>query len=443
MKTYSIRTFGCQMNKHDAERISGLLASQGMRRVDDADSSDVVVFMTCCVREAADERLRGQVASLKAIKTSGRPELLIAVGGCIGQRDGEKLLELLPHVDVVFGTHNLGRLPEMLDAAAAKHRPQVEVLAEGTDFPSDLPSEREHPWHAWVPITLGCDNFCTYCVVPYVRGRERSRPLEQVTDEVQHLVDDGVVEVTLLGQNVNSYGRDLYGEPRFADVLKAVSATGVKRIRFATSHPKDLSAATIRAMADLDPVMPYLHLPLQSGSDAVLERMNRKYTSGDYKALVGRIRDAIPEIALSTDIIVGFPGESDVDFEATLEVVAGIGYSQAFTFLYSPREGTPAATMAGPVDRQTAQRRFDRLVDEVQASALRTSQAYLGTVQQVLFEGVSKRDPRMLTGRTPANKVVHAPLPHAARPSDFAGRLCDIAIDDAQTWFLSGSFTDA
>jgi len=439
MRTYVIRTFGCQMNKHDSERVAGLLSGMGLTPVETESDADIVVFMTCCVRENADERLRGQVATLKGLKTGGRPDLLIAVGGCIGQRDGQKLLDQLPHIDVVFGTHNVAHLPALIDAAISQRRPQVEVLAESEDFTSDLPSAREHPWHAWVPITVGCNNFCSYCIVPYVRGRERSRPLEDIAAEVSGLVSEGVLEVTLLGQNVNSYGRDLYEEPRFAEVLRAVAETGVARIRFATSHPKDLSEATIDAMAEVDAVMPYLHLPVQSGSDAILKAMNRHYTQASYLGLVERLYERIPDLALSTDIIVGFPGETDEDFEGTLEVVRRARFDQAFTFIYSPREGTPAARMEERVDRAIVQERFDRLVEMVQRSALEKNRAFVGSVQPVLIEGASKRDATVLTGRTPHNKVAHVPVPEGHTAEEFAGRFLDIEIEEAQTWFLAGT----
>lgn len=437
MQTYLIRTLGCQMNKHDSERVAGLLSQQGMTAVDAAEDADVVVFMTCCVRENADERLRGQARSLKSVK-AGRLGQLIAVGGCIGQRDGQLLLEQIPHLDVVFGTHNISRLPTLLETARLQRLPQVEILDETSEFSSDLPTQREHPWHAWVPITMGCDNFCSYCVVPLVRGREKSRPMEQIVAEVEMLVSEGVLEVTLLGQNVNSYGRDLYGVPRFAEVLRAVAATGIARIRFATSHPKDLSADTIAAMVEVPAVMPYLHLPVQSGSDSVLDAMNRRYTQADYLDLIGRIREAMPDIALSTDIIVGFPGESESDFEETLKVVRAGRYDQAFTFIYSSREGTPAASMPGHVDREIAQVRFDRLVELVQSSAIHNNVGLVGTIQSVLFVGTSKRDDSMLTGRTPTNKVVHTAVPEGHCADDFTGRILDVIIEDAQTWFLSG-----
>ncbi len=438
METFFVRTFGCQMNKHDSERVAGMLAEAGLVHVDAPEAADVVVFMTCCVRENADERLYGQVATLKSVK-NGRPGQLIAVGGCIGQRDGDALVRQLPHVDVVFGTHNLAHLPSLLEAAASYRIPQVEVLDEASDFSSSLPSQREHPWHAWVPIAVGCNNFCTYCIVPHVRGRERSRPEHEIVAEVERLMDDGVLEVTLLGQNVNSYGRDLSGESRFPQVLRAVSATGIPRIRFVTSHPKDLSDQTIAAMAELPNVMPYLHLPVQSGSDRILRAMNRHYTAEHYLGLVAKLRAAVPDIALSTDVIVGFPGESADDFEATMRVVEAARYDQAFTFIYSPREGTPAASLPDRVPRDVSQERFDRLVEAIQRSAAQNNARYVGTTQRVLVEGSSKRDSSVLAGRTPTSKVVHAAFPAALDASRLEGTFVDVAIESAQTWFLSGT----
>ncbi len=431
-----MRTFGCQMNKHDSERIAGLLEAHGYARAETPEDADVVVFNTCCVRERADERLRGQVASLASAKRERG--LVIAVGGCIAQRDGERLLRQLPHVDVVFGTHNVARLPELLAAAEESGGARVETVSSTTDFTSDLPSDRERPWHSWVPIAVGCDNFCTYCVVPYVRGRERSRPLEDVVAEVERLAADGVVEVTLLGQNVNSYGRDLYGKPRFAEVLRRVAGTGVERVRFTTSHPKDLSDETIEVMAATPHACRYLHLPVQSGSDRVLEAMHRRYTQEAYLALVDRLYAAMPDLALSTDVIVGFPGETDEDFEQTMRVVEAARYDQAFTFIYSPREGTPASRMTGRVPRSVAQARFDRLVAAVQASALAKNREYVGRTERILVEGPSKRDPRVLVGRTGSNKVVHAPVPEGTSAGNLAGVLLDVAVEEAQTWFLLG-----
>jgi tRNA-2-methylthio-N6-dimethylallyladenosine synthase len=437
MKTYEIRTFGCQMNKADSERVAGMLEDAGLTRPLAAEPADVFVFMTCCVRENADERLRGQVASLKALKTGGRPETLIAVGGCIGQRDGETLLGQLPHVDVVFGTHNIASLPALLETAARSRRPAIEVLDSADDFATALPERRERGWHAWVPITVGCDNHCSYCIVPRVRGPERSRPTEEIIEQCENLVAEGVLEITLLGQNVNSYGRDLYGAPRFPEILERVAVTGIRRIRFATSHPKDLSERTIEVMAHTSAVCASLHLPVQSGSDRILQAMNRHYTSADYLDLVGRLRSAMPQMALSTDIIVGFPGETESDFDATLNLVQQVGYDQAFTFIYSPREGTPAATMLDQVPREVTQARFDRLVEAVHGSALANNVRLLETVQEVLFEGPSKRDATLLTGRTEGNKVVHAPMPPGST-DEWVGRFAPVRITTAQTWFLGG-----
>jgi len=459
MPGYFIKTFGCQMNKHDSEVAAGLLEQIGLQAASTEDSADLIVFLTCCVRENADERLHGQVASLKALKT---PELgtearkaapLIAVGGCIGQRDGDKLLEALPHVDIVFGTHNIERLPALYDqavqrrAGTSNYRPWnpdsiVEVIEDSDSFAADLPITREHAWHAWLPITQGCDNFCTYCIVPYVRGREKSRLFEDVVAHAEQLVADGVLEITLLGQNVNSYGRDLSGKPRFADVLQAVAATGIKRLGFATSHPKDLLDETIEVMANTPSVLHHLHLPVQSGSNKVLKAMGRCYTREDYLDLVKHLRSAIPTIALSTDMIVGFPGETEADFADSLALAQEVCFDQMFTFLYSPREGTPAAKMAQDariaVSTDVAQKRFDRLVECVQSNALSCNEKLIGTTQEALIEGVSKRDANMLTGRTHGAKIVHLPLPVAASAEGFAGKIVPVKITAVSNWFLQG-----
>lgn len=439
MKTYFVQTYGCQMNKHDSERVSGSLENMGLSLVDSPSEADVVVFMTCCVREKADVRLKGVVNSLKFEK-GANPEMIIAVGGCIGQRDGHKLIEEIGHIDIVFGTHNIKELPELVMAAYESKAPQVSVKEASDDFASDLPTHRESPFHAWLPITVGCDNFCTYCIVPYVRGRERSRTQEDIVAEAQKLVSEGVKEITLLGQNVNSYGRDLYGEPRFAHILKAVAATGVKRLGFATSHPKDLTDETIEAMASLDACLDYLHLPFQSGSNAILNKMNRVYTREEYRALVDKITARIPGIALSTDIIVGFPGETEEDFNDTLDLYKHCQFDQAFTFIYSPREGTPAATMPNQIPHEITQDRFQRLVGLVQKYAYEKNQPLLDTTQEVLIEGVSKRNPSKLVSRTKQNKIVHFDIPEGYSADDLLGHIAEVVINHAQTWFLVGTF---
>ncbi len=444
--TFCIHTFGCQMNKHDSERIAGMLEALGALAVETIEDSDIIVFMTCCVREAADTRLYGQVASLKNVEM--RPESplskrIVAVGGCIGQRDGEKLVDALPHLDVVFGTHNLGSLPRLLEAAIEGQGKQVEVLDASSSFPTELPTAREHAWAAWLPITIGCNNFCSYCIVPYVRGREKSRPLEDIVAEAERYVAADVKEITLLGQNVNSYGRDLYGKPRFADVLDAIDSTGIERLRFATSHPKDLTDEVIAKFGHLRSLMPALHLPVQSGSDAVLAAMNRRYTREHYLDLVRKLREACPGIALSTDIIVGFPGETAKDFEDTYRLVDEVGYHQVFTFIYSKREGTPAAKIEDPTPHEVIQERFDRLVDLVQKHAYELNQPEVGQTVKVLVEGGSKRDERMISGKSPKNQTVHALAPEGRTPGEMAGSFVDVKITEAKTWYLTGDVVSA
>ena len=443
---FCIRTFGCQMNKHDSERVSGMLEGLGALPAERIEEADLVIFMTCCVREAADTRLYGQVASLKNIALrTGTPldKRVVAVGGCIGQRDGEKLTEALPHLDVVFGTHNLASLPRLLEDAIDTGGHHVEVLEAGSAFSTDLPTDREHTWAAWLPITVGCNNFCSYCIVPYVRGREKSRSLEDIVEEAQRYVESGVKEITLLGQNVNSYGRDLYGSPRFAAVLDALDKTGIERLRFATSHPKDLTDEVINKFSTLKSLMPALHLPVQSGSDAVLAAMNRRYTRNHYLELVRKLREALPSIALSTDIIVGFPGETAKDFEETYRLVDEVGYHQVFTFIYSKREGTPAATMDDATPREVIQERFDRLVNLVQTRAFEVNQKDLNTTIDVLVEGSSKRDGGLLAGKSPKNQTVHAPVPSGKTADELAGSIVRVRIDEAKTWYLSGEMVES
>ena len=440
-RTFCLYTYGCQRNEHDSERIAGMLESLGAIQVESVEDAEIAVFVTCCIREAADVRLMGQVASIKNIPLPSGSDLkkrMICIGGCIGQRDGQKLIDALPHVDVVFGTQNIEHLPLLLEEAIQGGDHRVETLESAATFSTDLPSKRVHPWAAWLPITVGCNNFCTYCIVPYVRGRERSRTLEDVVAEARSLVADGVREITLLGQNVNSYGRDLYGEPRFADVLRGVSATGVERIRFATSHPKDLTDEVIALFGELPNLMPALHLPVQSGSDRILKAMNRRYTADHYRGLVDKVRAVCPDISLSTDIIVGFPGETEEDFQATYDLVKSIGYSQVFTFIYSRREGTPAAKMEDSTPREVIQTRFESLVDLVQDSAHEQNQRFAGRTLDVLIEGTSKRDGSMCTGHSPHNVTVHAKLPEGMAIERLQGTIVPVRIDEAKTWYLSG-----
>ena len=443
--TFCVHTFGCQMNKHDSERVCGMLEALGSLEVLTIEEADVVIFMTCCVREAADTRLYGQVQSMKNLPVrEGSPlhKRIIAVGGCIGQRDGEKLTDSMKHLDVVFRTHNLSALPRLLEEAIEEKCQRVEVLDSSSEFSTSLPTDRENSWAAWLPITIGCNNFCTYCIVPYVRGREKSRSMEDIIKEAKAYVAAGVKEITLLGQNVNSYGRDLYGEPRFAELLKEIDKTGIERLRFATSHPKDLTDEVIADFGTLPSLMPYLHLPVQSGSNRILSEMNRRYTREHYLELVQKIRKACPDIALSTDIIVGFPGETEEDFMDTYRLVEEVGYQQVFTFIYSKREGTPAADMVDDTPREVIQERFDRLVDLVQSKAYEANQADASSVVSVLVEGVSKRDESLLVGKSCKNQTVHAPIPAGRCIDDLVGKTIDVQVEEARTWYLFGHVVD-
>lgn len=438
-KTYFIRTFGCQMNMHDSERVSGLLDSCGCLEVAGPEDADIVVFMTCCVREAADTRLYGQCSSCKSLPASPSGKRVIAVGGCIAQRDGAGLLKNLDNVDVVFGTHSITHVAELIDRAFAEGSSQVMCEESDSRAATSMPWHRAERYRAWVPIMTGCNNFCSYCIVPYVRGREKSRAFEEIVDEVTGLVRTGVREITLLGQNVNSYGRDLFGEPRFAELLRAVGDTGIERIFFTSSHPKDLLPQTIDAMAEVPAVMPQLHLAVQSGSSRILKLMNRRYTREQYLELIDRVRDRIPDIALSTDIIVGFPGETEEDFEQTLSLAEQVGYAQAFTFIYSKRSGTPAAEIDDPTPREVILERFNRLVKVIEDSAYAFNQHDLRATVPALVEGASKKDPGILIGKSPKNQTVHAPIPQGTSLDELIGKIVDVEVDRARTWYLSGS----
>ena len=444
-KTYCVKTFGCQMNLHDSERVAGVLDECGCVCVGEPDDADIVVFMTCCVREKADQHLYGQASAMVSAPTPPSGHRVVAIGGCIAQRDGERIRENVACADVVFGTSALASLPDLLadafrDGGGAAH---VDVSEEDRPFSTELPSHREQPFHAWVPIMTGCNNFCTYCIVPYVRGRERSRTMESVVSEVERLVADGVREVTLLGQNVNSYGRTIYGEPRFAELLRKVGQTGIERVRFTSSNPKDLSVDTIAAMAEVPAVMPHLHLAVQSGSTRILKAMNRSYTREEYLDLVARLRAAIPGIALSTDIIVGFPGETEEDFLQTLSLVREAAFSSAFTFIYSRRPGTPAAKIPDDTPREVIQERFDRLADQVAKQAHEANQDDLGRVVEVLVEGPSKRDENVLVGHSEKNRTVHFPVPPGLSEHEVVGRIARVRVEEARTWYLRGEMEGA
>ena len=412
---YLVRTFGCQMNEHDSERIAGMFESDGMLPAHDTADADVVLINTCCIRENADNRLFGNLGQLKAIKQE-RPGLRIMVSGCLAQKDRDTVMAKAPWVDVVFGTHNLHRVLTLLDHAE-EWGPVTEIWDETAsidDIPSTLPARREVPHSAWVTITIGCNNGCTFCIVPVVRGREISRRPGDVIREVAALAAEGVTEVTLLGQNVNSYGRDLaidgHRRPLFADLLRRVGEVdGIRRIRFTSPHPKDIREDVVAAMAETAAVCEQLHLPLQSGSAAILRAMHRGYTPERFLERLRMAEAAIPGLATSTDLIVGFPGETERDFTATLEVVAAARFDGAYMFIYSPRPGTPAATMGDQVDPAVASERFSRLADLQRQISLEKNQALVGSIVEVLSEGPSRKDAAMITARTRTNKVVHVP----------------------------------
>ncbi|HVM34377.1 MAG TPA: tRNA (N6-isopentenyl adenosine(37)-C2)-methylthiotransferase MiaB [Actinomycetota bacterium] len=434
-RTYFIRTFGCQMNEHDSERMAGMLEAEGYLKTDDAAEADVVLFNTCCIRENADTRLYGNLGHMKPLKDA-RPGKKIVVAGCLAQKDRSLIQEKAPYVDVVLGTHNLSSLPRLLRESDVG--PAFEILEQTEVFPSALPARRSSPWHAWVSISIGCNNSCTFCIVPAVRGKEESRRLGDIVREVEELVADGVVEVTLLGQNVNSYGRDLGGTPMFAQLLYALDEVkGLERVRFTSPHPKDFRADTVAAMRDCRVVCEHVHLPLQAGSARVLKRMKRAYTKHSYLEKVRMVRDAVPGIAISTDIIVGFPGETEEDFRDTLEVVEKVRYDAAYTFQYSPRPLTEAADFTEQVPKGVVQERFDRLVALQARISQEQNEAIVGEKVEILVEGPSKKDPAKLSGRTRTNKIVHCDDDGAEE-----GNFRIARVTRAHPHFLEGTLVD-
>ena len=451
---YFIRTYGCQMNEHDTERIAGLLEADGMAPATSLVEADVVVLNTCCIRENADNKLYGQLGNLKQLKAD-RPDMQIVVAGCLAQKDRDQIRKRASHVDVVFGTHNVHRAAELLRAARTDG-PVVEILEaaardDAAAFPSALPARRDSNHAAWVTIQIGCDNRCAFCIVPAVRGPEVSRPFDDLVAEVAQLAHEGITEVTLLGQNVNSYGRDLSlsarraGQdvrlrPMFADLLRAIGRVdGIKRVRFTSPHPKDMQIEVSQAMADTTSVCEHLHLPLQSGSDRVLALMHRGYSAERYMRVLDESRRTIADLAVTTDIIVGFPGETDDDFERTLELAAGAEYDSAYTFVFSPRPGTEAADMVDRfVDPDVVKDRYDRLRVVIERSARAKHAARIGRTEEVVVEGPSKRDASVLTGRTRQNKLVHFGAPRPIK----AGSYALVHVTDASMNYLLGDLVD-
>jgi tRNA-2-methylthio-N6-dimethylallyladenosine synthase len=427
-RTYQVRTYGCQMNVHDSERLAGLLEAAGYRRAPDGTDADVVVFNTCAVRENADNKLYGNISHL-APRKQADPDMQIAVGGCLAQKDRDAVLRRAPWVDVVFGTHNIGSLPALLDRARHNRQAQVEIAEALQEFPSALPATRESAYAAWVSISVGCNNTCTFCIVPALRGKELDRRPGDVLAEVQSLVDQGVLEITLLGQNVNAYGISFADReaPRdrgaFASLLRACGRMeGLERVRFTSPHPAEFTDDVIEAMAVTPNVCPALHMPLQSGSDRVLKAMRRSYRAEKYLGIIERVRAAMPHAAITTDIIVGFPGETEDDFAATLDVVRQARFAAAFTFQYSKRPGTPAAEMDDQLPKQVVQERYQRLIDLQEAISYEENQALIGsTVELLVASGEGRKDPATarMTGRARDGRLVHfSPGATEVRPGD-------------------------
>ncbi len=431
-RTYQVVTYGCQMNVHDSERISGLLETAGYRRADgpaggELAEADVVVFNTCAVRENADNRLYGNLGHMASVKQR-HPGMQIAVGGCMAQKDRENVISRAPWVDVVFGTNNLGSLPVLLERARVRQESQVEIAEALQNFPSDLPTHRESAYAAWVSISVGCNNTCTFCIVPSLRGKEADRPPGEILDEVRMLVDEGVQEITLLGQNVNSYGAQFGDRGAFAKLLRSCGQVdGLERLRFTSPHPAAFTDDVIDAMAETPTVMHQLHMPLQSGSDEVLRAMRRSYRSRRFLGILDRVRSAMPDAAISTDIIVGFPGETERDFRATLDVVEQARFASAFTFQYSVRPGTPAGEMADQVPREIVQERYERLLALQESISWQQNQRLVGSRVEVMFsDGQGRKDGvrERLSGRARDNRLVHVATPEQAglvpRPGDIA-----------------------
>ncbi|MBQ2614376.1 MAG: tRNA (N6-isopentenyl adenosine(37)-C2)-methylthiotransferase MiaB [Clostridia bacterium] len=432
-----VETYGCQQNVSDSEKIKGMLSQMGYGFCERTEDADLVLYNTCAVRENAELRVFGNIGALKHQKRR-KPELKIILCGCMMQQEhiAKAIRQKYPHVDLVFGTHALYRFPELLYQVMEEDARIFDVKNEDGSIFEEIDYHRDPKPLAKIPIMYGCNNFCTYCIVPYVRGRERSRDAEDILREVQEVADLGYREVMLLGQNVNSYGNDRKDGMDFATLLQKVcKVDGIERVRFMTSHPKDLSDALIDVMAEEEKICKQLHLPVQSGSNRILGLMNRKYTKEDYLHLVSKVKAKMPEIVLTTDIIVGFPGETDADFEETLQILKEVEYDTIFSFIYSKRVGTPAAEMPDVMDEEQKHRNFDRMLSVQNEISKRKNDAYVGTVQTVLAEGVSKNNPDTLTGRTEGGKVVNF-----AAPDSLIGEFVKVKITKSQTWSLFGEW---
>ena len=437
-KTYHVVTFGCQMNARDSEKLAGILERIGYVETDTEDA-DFVIYNTCTVRENANLRVYGRLGQMKRTKQR-HPDMLIALCGCMMQepRVVDKIRKSYRHVDIIFGTHNIFKLAELIQTRLNTGKMVVDIWKDTNQIVEDLPNERKYSFKTGVNIMFGCNNFCSYCIVPYVRGRERSREPKDIIREIERDVADGVKEVMLLGQNVNSYGKNLENPISFAKLLQEIEKIeGLERIRFMTSHPKDLSDELIAVMGQSKKICRHLHLPLQSGSSRILKLMNRKYTKESYLDLVDRIRKGCPDISLTTDIIVGFPGETEEDFSETMDVVEKVGFDSAFTFIYSKRTGTPAASMENQVPEDVVKDRFDRLLKLVQQKASEASARFTGSVQKVLVEDVNEHDETMVTGRMSNNLLVH----FKGTP-DLIGQIVDVHLEECKGFYYIGNLSE-
>ena len=435
--TASVVTFGCQMNARDSEKLTGILEKIGYEMID-SENADFVIYNTCTVRENANLRVYGRLGQMKQIKKKN-PSMLIALCGCMMQEPEvvEKLKKSYRHVDLIFGTHNIFKFAELIYRRLTENQMVIDIWKDTEQIVEDLPNDRKYAFKTGVNIMYGCNNFCSYCIVPYVRGRERSRQPEDIIREIENAVADGVVEVMLLGQNVNSYGKNLETPVSFAELLRRICRIpGLLRIRFMTSHPKDLSDELIQVMAEEPKICRHLHLPLQSGSTKILQKMNRKYTKEDYLLLVDKLRAACPDISLTTDIIVGFPGETEEDFLETMDVVRKVGYDSAYTFIYSKRTGTPAASMPDQVPEDVVKDRFDRLLKLVQEKGHEASSRFTGTIQKVLVEEESKEE-GVLTGRTEHNLLVHFP-----GDKKLIGSIVKVSLDTCKGFYYFGTISE-
>ncbi len=436
-KKYYVRTYGCQMNEHDSEKICGMLESVGFKPSDEIETSDIVILNTCAIRENAHDKVFGFLGVLKHIKDTTNPNILVGICGCMAQEEVvvNEILKKYKYVDFVCGTHNLDNLLSLIEQKIETNNRQIEVLSYEGDVVEDIPVIRESKYSAWVDIIYGCDKFCTYCIVPYTRGKQRSRKKEDIVNEVKDLKEKGYKEVTLLGQNVNAYGKDIYTDYNLANLLTDVAETGIERVRFVTSHPWDFTDEMVDVIASYDNVMPYIHLPLQSGSNKILKLMNRRYTKEEYLKLYNSIREKVKNSSITTDIIVGFPGETEEDFEETLDLVNECKYDGAFTFAFSPRENTPAALMKETVSEEVKMDRLHRLNEVVNKYSNEANKRLEGTIQKCLVTDISEKDKNKVCGYTENMKLVNI-----KGPKSLIGKIVDVRITDAKSFSLDGEY---